>query len=101
MPTLRLGPLRLSQRLEQAREVRRGPLQVVPVALVRELVWLGRRQGLVLRRARPDHIQILTFAGARHIAVERRAGLAPALALVGLVAPLLTCRLAARGARKE
>ena len=96
MPSLRLGPLRFSQQLYGAQGFRRGPLHVVPVLQLQELAWLGSRQTLVLRRARPDHVEIVTFAGTRRVAVEPPAPLPRALILAGIVAPVLAWLAAGR-----
>ena len=96
MPSLRLGPLRFSRHLYAAQAVRHGPLHVVPVLQLQELAWLGARQTLVLRRARPDHVEIVTFAGTRRVAVEAPAPVARALIIVGIVAPVLAWLAAGR-----
>ncbi len=96
MPSLRLGPLRFSRQLYAAQAVRHGPLHVVPVLQLQELAWLGARQTLVLRRAQPDHVEIVTFAGTRRVAIEQPAPRARTLMLAGIVAPVLAWIAAGR-----
>ncbi len=96
MPSPRLGPLRFSQQLYSTQAVRHGPLHVVPVLQLQELAWQGARQTLVLRRARPDHVEIVTFAGTRRVAVERPAPAPWALIIAAIVAPVLAWLAAGR-----
>jgi hypothetical protein len=92
MPSLQLGPIHLRQDLLVAPTVRHGPLEVVPILRRRQLVWRGHARRVLLYQARPDHLELITFAGTRRLALPRAHGPVRWLLAAGLLAPALAWR---------
>ena len=94
MPTLTIGPLRLSRRFGLGAPVQHGPLHIVPVARVMELAWYSPRLTIVLSWVRPHHVQLRTLAGIRRITIRQRgAAVLPALGILAALIALGSIRL--------